>query len=437
MDHLEFIGLAIEEARKSRQEDARTHPKVGAVVVRDGKLLASAYRGELAGGDHAEYTALEKKLRHEILVGATVYTTLEPCTSRNHPKVPCAHRLIERKVARVVIGMLDPNPEIRGKGQLALRDAGIATELFPDTFMSQVEELNREFIRYQRQLDTAVVESPESFTQTHDRSLDDWYKALNRIYWSRNYHRDAASIFAHLVEVVGGLSSLASSKRKIGIDPQAHIVKAIAWWLTLCGKLGVRSVEEMLWDKFPGVCTYCQSRPHDPNVCLEKKAASGGPPWDVLAKLGEQSNRPRRLREWQQMYSAIYPAQQTEDYGPSFARLAEELGELAEAVRVFTSEPGYLLSEAADVFAWLMHIQNILDSKSFVPYSSRGDALETGFSRSYPDSCRDCGKRTCACPPILASTIGRIAHEVPIGRGTYGNAGRFMTPDRVSKFFRD
>jgi pyrimidine deaminase RibD-like protein len=144
---IEFIRQAIEEARKCKPEDDRVHPRVGAVVVKDGKVLAAAYRGELAPGDHAEFTALESKLADEIITGATVYTTLEPCTTRNHPKVPCAERLNERKVARVVIGMLDPNPKIKGNGIDALRDANIEVKLFPHVFMSEVEELNRHFKR--------------------------------------------------------------------------------------------------------------------------------------------------------------------------------------------------------------------------------------------------------------------------------------------------
>jgi pyrimidine deaminase RibD-like protein len=143
----EFASLAIAEARKSISEDnERPHPKVGAVVVKDGQVLGRAHRGEVAGC-HAEYIALECKLAEASLVDATVYTTLEPCTERNHPKVPCAHRLVERKVKRVVIGMLDPNPVIRGRGQLILREANIITDLFPHDLMSQVEELNRDFIR--------------------------------------------------------------------------------------------------------------------------------------------------------------------------------------------------------------------------------------------------------------------------------------------------
>ena len=148
---IEYMQLAIREARRSRPEDNKTHPCVGAVVVSRDQALASACRGDLAPGDHAEYTALEKKLQNDKLVGCTVYTTLEPCTTRNHPKIPCADRLIERRVGRVVIGALDPDQRITGQGVLRLRRAGIAVDLFPPDLMAEVEELNRDYIRDREQ----------------------------------------------------------------------------------------------------------------------------------------------------------------------------------------------------------------------------------------------------------------------------------------------
>jgi pyrimidine deaminase RibD-like protein len=149
-NHRAFEELAIHEARQSVAEDARPHPRVGAVIVKDGKVVSQAHRGENPKC-HAEFIALEGKLADEVVAGATVYTTLEPCTTRTHPKIPCAQRLIERRVARVFIGMLDPNPDIQGFGNRALNDAGIETQFFPRDLQSQIEDLNREFVRAQKE----------------------------------------------------------------------------------------------------------------------------------------------------------------------------------------------------------------------------------------------------------------------------------------------
>jgi pyrimidine deaminase RibD-like protein len=142
-----MMKLAIEEARKCVPEDTRVHPRVGVVVTKGQTLLASAYRGQTSPGEHAEYTVLERMLSDVAVAGATIYTTLEPCTTRNPPKIPCADRLIDRKVARVIIGMLDPDRRIRGNGFTGLRAANIGVGVFPDNLKAEIEELNREFIR--------------------------------------------------------------------------------------------------------------------------------------------------------------------------------------------------------------------------------------------------------------------------------------------------
>lgn len=435
----EFMKQSIDQARQSFSEDSRAHPKVGVLVVKDGKVIATAHRGDRdLGGVHAEFAALEVQLKDVAVAGSTVYTTLEPCTTRKHPKVPCAERLIERHVARVVIGMLDPNPDITGRGQRRLREANIATELFPSDLMGEVEELNRSFTRaFARGAALAQVDG-EFIKARSRRGLDEWYRMVNSIYWNRNFHLDALAIFGHLVEVIGGLSLLASNKRKPGVSPEEYVCKALAWWLGLCGKVGIKSVEEMLWGKFPGVCTYCQRSVHDNEECGERKRANPGPDWEALSVIGLRNRdaRPDTVGKWQRMFATIYPVQQVEEYPATFARLCEELGELAEAVRVFPAVPGYFLSEASDVFAWLMHLQNFIERKNEVLRSDRGLALEASLCRAYPDVCVDCNTIPCNCPPILSSTIGRIAHEVPGKRGGFDELGSFATPDKIMAMFR-
>jgi NTP pyrophosphatase (non-canonical NTP hydrolase) len=306
---------------------------------------------------------------------------------------------------------------------------------FPSDLADQVEELNRAFTRHYANGQPITTADEEFVTVNSNRSLDDWYWKINRIYVNRNFHTLPVAVFSHLVEVVGGLSLLASEKNRPGTRPELFIPKAVAWWLALCGKAGVKSVEDMVWAKFPGVCTYCLKVPHVSQECSEHKAARNGPDWERLDKIARDniSGRPRTLGEWQRMFAGIYLIQSTEPYGTVFARLSEELGELAEALRVFPAAPGYFLSEATDVFAWLMHLQILIELKNKVPSKDAGHHIQRAFCITYPDRCVDCNLERCACPPILASTIGRIAHEVPPVKGSFSDAGSFLTSEKMAR----
>jgi NTP pyrophosphatase (non-canonical NTP hydrolase) len=245
------------------------------------------------------------------------------------------------------------------------------------------------------------------------------------------------AIFAHLIEVIGTLSLLVSKKNIKGAPVQKYIAKALAWWLALCGKVGVKNVSGLLWGKFPFACPYCQNKRHDPDTCKARKAASRGPDWDAVIKIGQQNidNQPKTIAEWQRMFASIYPPATTEDYAPTFAKLMEEIGELAEALRVFPASPGYFLSEAADVYAWLMKLNNLVEEQSGTLPDERGNALQAAFVSAYPARCIDCNAAVCTCPPILASTVGRIAHEVSNSHSSYDPNGSFMTAEKLSAKF--
>jgi diaminohydroxyphosphoribosylaminopyrimidine deaminase / 5-amino-6-(5-phosphoribosylamino)uracil reductase len=97
------------------------NPMVGAVLVRDGKMIASGFH-QFAGGDHAEIVALKRAGANAK--GATLYINLEPCKHYGRTP-PCTRSLIAAGVKEVVVGMKDPNPLVSGKGLRALARAGI------------------------------------------------------------------------------------------------------------------------------------------------------------------------------------------------------------------------------------------------------------------------------------------------------------------------
>ncbi len=93
------------------------NPAVGAVLVRDGKVLAVGHHAQ-AGGDHAEVAALAQVGGEAS--GATLYSTLEPCNHQGRTG-PCTEAIIKAGIVRVVVGTLDPNPQVAGGGVRRLR----------------------------------------------------------------------------------------------------------------------------------------------------------------------------------------------------------------------------------------------------------------------------------------------------------------------------
>ena len=104
---------------------AEPNPLVGCVIAKNGRVIGEGFHKQF-GGPHAEPNALAAcAAAGESPAGATAYVTLEPCCHTNKKTPPCVPQLIEAKLARVVIGCLDPNPAVDGRGVAQLRSAGI------------------------------------------------------------------------------------------------------------------------------------------------------------------------------------------------------------------------------------------------------------------------------------------------------------------------
>lgn len=141
MSEKEYMLRAIELAKRGMGH-TNPNPMVGAVIVKNGKIIGEGYHvryGEL----HAERNAIASL--KESAKGATMYVTLEPCC--HHGKTPpCTEAIIEQGIAKVVIGSRDPNPVVSGKGEAILKLANIS--VVSDFMREECDKLNPVFFHY-------------------------------------------------------------------------------------------------------------------------------------------------------------------------------------------------------------------------------------------------------------------------------------------------
>ncbi|HTR74615.1 MAG TPA: bifunctional diaminohydroxyphosphoribosylaminopyrimidine deaminase/5-amino-6-(5-phosphoribosylamino)uracil reductase RibD [Solirubrobacterales bacterium] len=142
----EFLrrALALAEGGRGR---VSPNPLVGAVVVRDGKVIGEGFHAEL-GGLHAERAALADAARRgEDPAGATLYVTLEPCAHQGR-QPPCVEAIVEADIGRVCIASGDPSAKASGRGPDQLRAAGIEVKLIdPDDEVARAARLLNQSFR--------------------------------------------------------------------------------------------------------------------------------------------------------------------------------------------------------------------------------------------------------------------------------------------------
>ena len=140
-DDYSYMRYALQLAEKARGFTS-PNPMVGAVIVKDGRIIGEGYHKKY-GDWHAEVNAFDSA--EESVEGATMYVTLEPC-SHTGKTPPCADKIIEKKIGRVIIGAKDPNPLVSGRGIEKLKNAGI--EVSTGLLEEESIKLNEVFMKY-------------------------------------------------------------------------------------------------------------------------------------------------------------------------------------------------------------------------------------------------------------------------------------------------
>ncbi|MGL5313740.1 MAG: bifunctional diaminohydroxyphosphoribosylaminopyrimidine deaminase/5-amino-6-(5-phosphoribosylamino)uracil reductase RibD [Peptostreptococcaceae bacterium] len=135
-----YMKIALELAEKGKGK-VSTNPMVGAVIVKNSKIIGQGYH-MIYGKEHAEINALKNAT--EEVCGGTMYVTLEPC-SHFGKTPPCVDEIIKNKISKVVVGCLDPNPLVSGKGIKKLKDNGI--EVVVGILEDECKNMNEVFIK--------------------------------------------------------------------------------------------------------------------------------------------------------------------------------------------------------------------------------------------------------------------------------------------------
>ena len=147
-EDIHWMKLALKQASNGVGTTS-PNPPVGAVIVKGGKLIGKGWH-QRTGGPHAEREAIADVLKQhqpEALNGATIYVTLEPCSSHGLTP-PCTDGIIAAGITRLVYGSQDPNPKHVGVAKTIMRSAGL--EVHSGVYRAACDKLIRPFTKVQQ-----------------------------------------------------------------------------------------------------------------------------------------------------------------------------------------------------------------------------------------------------------------------------------------------
>lgn len=138
---MEYMEQALTLARLAHGQ-VSPNPAVGAVLVKNDVVIGQGFT-QPPGGHHAEIIALRQA--GESATGSTLYVTLEPCAHFGRTP-PCSNAIIESRVGKVHMAMIDPNPLVAGRGKAALEAAGIETSVGQN--IEEARQINESYIKH-------------------------------------------------------------------------------------------------------------------------------------------------------------------------------------------------------------------------------------------------------------------------------------------------
>ncbi len=144
-NYKKYMQRCIDLAQNGRGKVA-PNPMVGSLVLYKDQILGEGYH-KYFGGAHAEVNAINSVIQQELLPQSTLYVSLEPCSHKGKTP-PCSDLIIEKNIKKVIVGTVDPNSLVAGKGIEKLRNAGI--DVVENILEEECLELNKRFFTYHK-----------------------------------------------------------------------------------------------------------------------------------------------------------------------------------------------------------------------------------------------------------------------------------------------